>query len=71
MSNRRAHSPELKARVAMDAISVRKTLQKINADYSIHPIQVSQWKKQLLEVPVSCDPRKEIVIQGRGPGQGS
>ena len=33
----------------MEAISGRKTLQEIAAYHSIHPIQVSQWKKQLLE----------------------
>ena len=49
MSNRRTHSPEFKAKVAMEAISGRKTLQQIAADHSVHPIQVSQWKKQLLE----------------------
>ena len=49
MTTRRTHSPEFKARVAMEAISGRKTLQEIAADHSIHPFQVSQWKKQLLE----------------------
>ena len=49
MSKRRTHSPEFKARVAMEAISGRKTLQEIAADHAIHTIQVSQWKKQLLE----------------------
>ncbi len=33
----------------MEAISGRKTLLEIGADHSIHRIQVSQWKKQLLE----------------------
>ena len=49
MSKRRTHSPEFKAKDAMDAISGRKTIQEIAADHAIHPIQVSQWKKQLLE----------------------
>jgi transposase-like protein len=49
MSNRRTHSAEFKAKVAMEAISGRKTLQQIAADHAVHPIQVSQWKKQLLE----------------------
>jgi len=49
MSKRRNHSPEFKARVAMEAISGRKTIQEIAADHSIHPIQVSQWKRQLLD----------------------
>ena len=33
----------------MEAISGRKTLQEIAADHAVHPIQVSKWKKQLLE----------------------
>jgi putative transposase len=49
MSKRRTHSPEFKARVAMEAISGRKTIQEIAADHSIHPIQVSHWKRQLLD----------------------
>jgi transposase len=49
MSKRRTHSPEFKARVAMEAISSRKTIQEIAADHAIHPIQVSQWKRQLLD----------------------
>jgi transposase-like protein len=49
MSKRRTHSPEFKARVAMEAISGRKTLQEIAADHAVHPIQVSQRKKQLLD----------------------
>ena len=49
MSKRRTHSPEFKAKVAMEAISGRKTIQEIAADHAIHPIQVSQWKRQLLD----------------------
>jgi len=59
MGKRRAHSPEYKARVAMDAICGRKTLQMITADQSILPIQISQWKKQLLEG--SC----ELLTRGK------
>jgi transposase len=49
MSKRRTQSPEFKASVAMEAISGRKTTQEIAADHAIHPIQVSQWKPQLLD----------------------
>ena len=59
MSKRRTHSPEFKAKVAMEVISGRKTIQEIAADHGINllyeahltvrSIQVSQWKKQLLE----------------------
>ena len=33
----------------MEAISGRKTIQEIAANHAIHPIQVSQWKRQLLD----------------------
>ena len=36
MSKRRTHSPKFKARVAMEAISGRKTIQEIAADHAIH-----------------------------------
>ena len=49
MSQRRTYRPEFKAMVAMEAISGRKTIQEIAADHAIHPIQVSQWKRQLLD----------------------
>jgi transposase-like protein len=49
MSKRRTHSPEFKARVAMEAIRGRKTIQEIAADHAIHPIQVSQSKRHLLD----------------------
>jgi len=45
MSKRRTHSPEFKARAAMEVVSGRKSIQEIAADHAIHPIQVSQWKK--------------------------
>jgi len=49
MSNSRTHSPESKARVAMEPISGRNTIQDIAADHVIHPIQVSQWIRHLLD----------------------
>ncbi len=33
----------------MEAISGRKMIQEIAADHAIHPIQVSQWVRQLLD----------------------
>jgi transposase-like protein len=50
MNKRRAHSPEFKARVAIDAISGRKTIKEIATDHAVYPIQVSQWKRQLLRI---------------------
>ena len=49
MSKRRTHSPEFKAKVAMEAISGRKTLEEIAAEGGEPPHPASQWKNQLLE----------------------
>ena len=59
MSKRRTHRPEFKSRVANETISGRKTIQEIVADHIIHPIQVNQWKKQLL------DGGSELLTQGK------
>jgi putative transposase len=46
---RRQHSAELKARVALEAIQERRTLNEIASDHGVHPTQVSAWKRQALE----------------------
>jgi len=49
---RRRHSPELKAKVALEAVKGLKTASELAAEYEVHPAQISQWKRQLLdEVP--------------------
>ena len=48
-SKRRRHDPEFKARVALEAIKGVKTIQEIGGDFEIHPVQVSEWKKKMLE----------------------
>jgi transposase len=46
---RRNHSPEFKARVALEAVQGIKTAAEIAKEYEIHPVMVSNWKKELLE----------------------
>ena len=46
---RRNHSPEFKARVALEALKGIKPIHQIAADNEIHPVQVSQWKKEMQE----------------------
>jgi transposase len=46
---RRTHRPEFKARVALEALKGIKPIHEIAADNEIHPVQVSQWKKELQE----------------------
>ena len=46
---RRRHDAGFKARVALEALKGQKTTQQIAAEYDVHPTQVSDWKKTLLE----------------------
>lgn len=46
---RRQHSAELKARVALEAIQERRTLNEIASEHGVHPTQVSAWKRQAVE----------------------
>jgi putative transposase len=46
---RRRFSAEFKARVAREALKERKTIAELAAEYDVHPNQISQWKKQLLD----------------------
>ncbi len=46
---RRKHSPEFKAKVALEAIQGLKTLSEIAQQYEIHPVMVGNWKKEMLE----------------------
>lgn len=45
---RRKHSPEFKARVALEAIKGIKTTSQIAQEYEIHPVMVGTWKKEML-----------------------
>ena len=45
---RRKHSSQFKFKIALEAVKERSTLNEIASNNSIHPNQVSTWKKQLL-----------------------
>ena len=50
---RRKHSPEFKAKVAIEAIKGVKTVSQIAQEHEIHPVMVSTWKKVYFPVPVT------------------
>ena len=46
---RKRHSAAFKARVALEAAKQTRTLAELSKSFQVHPVQISQWKKQLLD----------------------
>ena len=49
MGKHRKFSAELKAKIAVEALKGQRTVQEIASSYSVHPTQVTSWRKQLLD----------------------
>ena len=46
---RKRYSAAFKARVALEAAKQTRTLAELSKAFQVHPVQISQWKKQLLD----------------------
>jgi transposase len=46
---RKFHTPEFKAKVGLEALRGVKTINEIGQEYSVHPVTVGQWKKEIQE----------------------
>ena len=61
---RRNHAPAFKAKVALEALKEEQTLIELSQRYQVHPNQIAEWKRQLLEHA------SEIFDHGRKSPQG-
>ena len=46
---RKRHSAAFKAKVALEAAKQTRTVAELAKVFQVHPVQISQWKKQLLD----------------------
>ncbi len=60
INKRRKHGSAFKARVALEAVNGIKTVSEIAAEYELHPTQVAQWKRELVERSA------ELFVKGDG-----
>jgi transposase-like protein len=56
---RKVHTAAFKAKVAMPALRERDTVSQLASAHGLHPTQIQQWQKPLLE--------EAEVVFGRGP----
>ena len=47
--HRKLHEASTKARVALEAVKERETVAQIAKRFGVHPTQVNQWKRKLLQ----------------------
>ena len=46
---RRNHAPAFKAKVALAALKLEKTLAELAQQFDVHPNQITDWKTRLLD----------------------
>jgi len=49
MSKRKNHSPEFKAKVALEALKGERTVTELASQFGVHPTMIHNWKRSLLE----------------------
>jgi transposase-like protein len=48
-TKRKTHTAQFKFKVALEAVKEQKTRSQVASQFEVHPTQVGQWKKALLE----------------------
>ena len=70
--SRHSHSPAFKAKVALAALREDKTMAELRKEFELHPTQIKDWKRQLLDGAVTNSHRSSLetmlVVPAKGPG---
>nr|WP_296430358.1 IS3 family transposase [Roseovarius sp. BRH_c41] len=64
MAKRKTHTPDFKAKVALEAIREEMTLAELSKKYGVHPNQISTWKRAAIENMATAFTRR-----GADPGK--
>src|SRR5262245_27048491 len=58
-TRQKCHPAAIKAKVALEAAKQTRTPAELSKAFQVHPVQISQWKKQLL------DGAESLFVDGR------
>lgn len=63
---RKTHEGVFKAKVALEAVKGEKTIAELGSKFAVHPNQIGQWKKKLIEeLPLIFSGKKECQDKDR------
>jgi transposase len=63
MTKRKNHSPEFKARVALEAIREEMTVAELSKKYGVHPTQIGTWKRAAIENMATAFTRRGAALE--------
>ena len=66
MTKRKNHSPDFKAKVALEAIREEMTLAELSKKYGVHPTQIGTWKRAAIDNMTTAFSKR-----GGNPGRGN
>jgi putative transposase len=61
MTQCKQFSAEFKARVALEALKQKYTIKELSSQFSVHPSQIMNWKKQLMKSLPGIFERRKVV----------
>ena len=68
-AKRKRHKPEFKAQVALEAYKGDKTINQLASEHEVAAVQVSQWKRQLLQGVPKTSGAEKVIERVRETGK--
>lgn len=63
--NRTLRTAKFKRKIAIEALREDRTIAEIAKEYDLHPVQISKWKKELLDGAEAIFERKNEKSRNR------